>query len=676
MIPLSFTSIGQKLTTVIMLITGAVLIIACSALFAFQAWTIKNRMINELAVTADMVSSNIAVAAMFKDEEKSEQILSGLQAMPQISGAWLELNDGTRLAEFGSLDEEHGGIIPKTGENLALEGHRALFVRTVVRDEAQQGTLYILADFEASYYALLKLNGSILMVVIAASLIFTYLLTGVLQHLITAPILKLTATANQIATAKDYSVRADKAGNDEVGVLTDTFNQMLEQIQAQDTALQSAHAELRNQIQSLAREIEERKAAQFAQERLIEINEATPDFVGRADLTGRTFYINPAGRKMFGLPPDLDVNTLKISDYHPEWVNKLIKEEALPTARQKGSWSGETALLHRDGREVHVSQVVIAHKNAAGEVESFSTVMRDMSERRAAEDALRESQEQLLKSSRLAGMAEVATSVLHNVGNVLNSVNVSGNVISERIRRSKIETLHKTTQLIIDHQEDLANFLTNDPRGQRFPEMLTAISNALRDEHNELVNEIEIINSNIGHIKEIVAMQQNYSRVSGVSELLEPTDLVEAALKMNALSLARHHIKVIQQFESVPKVQVDRHKVLQILVNLLTNAKHAVDETRRDDKQVTLKVQQCDEQFICIIVQDNGIGIETSNLTRIFSHGFTTKKTGHGYGLHSGAIAASEIGGSLRVHSDGLGTGSTFTLELPIAHHLSLQQSQ
>jgi len=145
---------------------------------------------------------------------------------------------------------------------------------------------------------------------------------------------------------------------------------------------------------------------------------------------------------------------------------------------------------------------------------------------------------------------------------------------------------------------------------------------------------------------------------------------------MNALSLARHHIKVIQQFESVPKVQVDRHKVLQILVNLLTNAKHAVDETRRDDKQVTLKVQQCDEQFICIIVQDNGIGIETSNLTRIFSHGFTTKKTGHGYGLHSGAIAASEIGGSLRVHSDGLGTGSTFTLELPIAHHLSLQQSQ
>ena len=667
--PSSFTSIRQKITTVIMLITGVVLVIACSALFAFQAWTIKNRMINELAVTADMVTGNIAVAAMFKDEEKSQQILSGLQAMPQISAAWLELNDGTRLAQFGNPNAENGSVIPKKGEDLTLVGHRALFVRTVRRDDTQQGTLYLLADFEASYFALLKLYGAILLLVIAVSLLFTYLLTGGLQHLITAPILSLTATANQIATGKDYSVRAKKAGNDEVGVLTDTFNLMLEQIQAQDSALQAAQAKLPDQIQSLAREIEERKAAQFAQERLIEINEATPDFVGRADLTGRTFYINPAGRKMFGLAPDLDVNTLKISDYHPDWVNKLIKEEALPTARLKGSWSGETALLHRNGGEVHVSQVVIAHKNAAGEVESFSTVMRDMSERRAAEDALRESQEQLLKSSRLAGMAEVATSVLHNVGNVLNSVNVSGNIISERIRSSKIETLHRTAQLILDHQKDLANFITNDPRGQRISEMLTAISNVLREEHNELVNEIDIINSNIGHIKEIVAMQQNYSRVSGVSEIIEVSQLVESAIKMNAISLARHRIEVIQNFSAAPKVQVDRHKVLQILVNLLANAKQAVDESGRTDKQITVKIQRNSDQFISIMVQDNGIGIESSNLARIFSHGFTTKKTGHGYGLHSGALAATEVGGSLKVQSDGLGTGATFTLELPISLH-------
>jgi PAS domain S-box-containing protein len=667
--PSSFTSIRQKITTVIMLITGVVLVIACSALFAFQAWTIKNRMINELAVTADMVAGNIAVAAMFKDEERSQQILNGLQAMPQISAAWLELNDGTRLAQFGNPNAENGSVIPKKGEDLTLVGHRALFVRTVRRDDTQQGTLYLLADFEASYFALLKLYGAILLLVIAVSLLLTYLLTGGLQHLITAPILTLTATANQIASGKDYSVRAKKAGNDEVGVLTDTFNLMLEQIQAQDSALQSAQAELRDQIQSLAREIEERKAAQFAQERLIEINEATPDFVGRADLTGRTFYINPAGRKMFGLAPDLDVNTLKISDYHPDWVNKLIKEEALPTARLKGSWSGETALLHRNGGEVHVSQVIIAHKNAAGEVESFSTVMRDMSERRAAEDALRESQEQLLKSSRLAGMAEVATSVLHNVGNVLNSVNVSGNIISERIRSSKIETLHRTAKLILDHQKDLANFITNDPRGQRISEMLTAISNVLREEHNELVNEIDIINSNIGHIKEIVAMQQNYSRVSGVSEIIEVAQLVESAIKMNAISLARHRIEVIQNFSAAPKVQLDRHKVLQILVNLLANAKQAVDESGRTDKQITVKIQRNSDQFISIMVQDNGIGIESSNLARIFSHGFTTKKTGHGYGLHSGALAATEVGGSLKVQSDGLGTGATFTLELPISLH-------
>lgn len=161
-------------------------------------------------------------------------------------------------------------------------------------------------------------------------------------------------------------------------------------------------------------------------------------------------------------------------------------------------------------------------------------------------------------------------------------------------------------------------------------------------------------------------MQQSYSRVGGLIEQLEVKDLVTDALKMLAVSLTRHKVSVTHEHETVPKVQVDRHKVLQIPVNILSNAKHAVDDSGREDKEVTIRIHGHGRGCVRISVQDNGIGIAPENLTKIFAHGFTTKKSGHGFGLHSGALAAIEAGGTLHVHSDGVGKGATFTLELPV----------
>jgi signal transduction histidine kinase len=123
-------------------------------------------------------------------------------------------------------------------------------------------------------------------------------------------------------------------------------------------------------------------------------------------------------------------------------------------------------------------------------------------------------------------------------------------------------------------------------------------------------------------------------------------------------------VEVVREFENVPPMNVDKHKLLQILVNLVRNAKYACQESERVDKQMTVRVANGDGR-IKISVIDNGVGIPPENLTRIFNHGFTTRKDGHGFGLHSGALAAKEIGGSLNVHSDGPGQGAAFTLELP-----------
>src|SRR5438094_4881589 len=98
-----------------------------------------------------------------------------------------------------------------------------------------------------------------------------------------------------------------------------------------------------------------------------------------SDVQKNVFYINRAGRQMVGIEPDASLSR-KIPAFHPEWANEIIRHEGIPVAMIEGSWQGDNALLHRDGREIPVSQVIIAHKNENG-VQFLSTVMRDMSER-------------------------------------------------------------------------------------------------------------------------------------------------------------------------------------------------------------------------------------------------------------------------------------------------------
>ena len=507
-------SIRQKITLVILLISSFVLLLACAGLFAFQAWSIKRNFTRELGAMGEIVANNIAVAAMFNDEEKAALTLAGLKAIPQIVSARLDLNDGTRLAHFG-VESAAAGFEGAPTQGFRTEGARVLLAQPVMRDDRRVGTLYLHADFQAVYAGLLRLYGGIFALVLVVSLLLAFVLSNRLQHFITAPILRLAGTARTISADKDYAVRAEKAGGDEVGLLTDAFNQMLAQIQQ-------------------------------------------------------------------------------------------------------------------------------------------------------ADEALRLSQQKLVETSRLAGMAEVATGVLHNVGNVLNSVNVSASLVVQKLRRSKAPKLGKAAALLTDHQGDLGVFLTADPSGKKLPGYLAKLGQYFVAENAEVLREVDQLGRNIEHLKEIVAMQQSYARVSGVFEHLPADRLVEDAIAMNVGAFERHGVVVERRFSPVPLVRVDRHKVLQILINLLGNAKYALDDGRRLDKRIAISLA-ADEHSVRIEIADNGVGISQENLTRIFSHGFTTRVDGHGFGLHSGALAAREIGGALTVASAGAGCGATFTLELPIA---------
>jgi len=282
-----------------------------------------------------------------------------------------------------------------------------------------------------------------------------------------------------------------------------------------------------------------------------------------------------------------------------------------------------------------------------------------------AENELKQTHQRLVDASRQAGMAEVATSVLHNVGNVLNSVNVSSSLIAEKMRTSKVVNIAKVVALIRAHENNLENFLTEDPKGKQLPDYLANLAAHLEEEQEDILHEVGSLVNNIVHIREIVAMQQNYAKSSGVREMLKVGDLISDALNMNREAITRHKIEVRRDFDEVPPILTEKHKVLQILVNLIRNAKHACGDSGKPDKQIVLRVAKGDG-CIQISVADNGVGIAGENLTRIFGHGFTTRKEGHGFGLHSGALSAKEIGGSLHAFSKGLGCGATFTLELPV----------
>jgi signal transduction histidine kinase len=262
-------------------------------------------------------------------------------------------------------------------------------------------------------------------------------------------------------------------------------------------------------------------------------------------------------------------------------------------------------------------------------------------------------------------MAEIATNVLHNVGNVLNSVNISASLVTDKVKKPRSAGLGKVAALLQQHENDLESFVATDERAKHLPVYLSQLAQHLIVDQEFTLQELGLLRKNIDHIKEIVAMQQSYSKLVGVPERLAVAGLVDDALRMNTGAFTRHGVQLKCEIDEVPEIVVEKHKVLQILVNLLRNAKYACEASGKTEKEVVVRVAK-KTGGVQITVTDNGVGIQPEHMKRIFSHGFTTKKDGHGFGLHSGALAAKELGGALRVDSAGPGHGATFTLDLPL----------
>jgi PAS domain S-box-containing protein len=421
--------------------------------------------------------------------------------------------------------------------------------------------------------------------------------------------------------------------------------------------------------QGILLEITERKQvdAQLAHERdlLRALLESSTDAIYFKDRQSRFIRCSAAMARLFHLgSPDEVIGKRDFDFFGEAHARKAFEDEQeiIRTGQpvigitEKETWP--------DGRVTWALTSKMPFYNSNHEIIGTLGISKNITAFKDAEGKVEQLHRQLLETSRQAGMAEVATSVLHNVGNVLNSVNVSTTLLLDNAKQSKVSSLAKAVALLNEHAGDVGAYLTGDAKGKCLPGYLNLLSEELTREQQRTLAELKSVRENIEHVNEIVAMQQNYAKVSGVTETIKVTEIVDDALRMNAGAMIRHEVNLVREYTDETVVNIDKHKVLQILVNLIRNAKYACDDSGRKDKQIRLKIFRRD-QWICIAVMDNGIGIPPENLTRIFNYGFTTRKEGHGFGLHSGALAAKELGGALTAHSEGTGLGSAFTLELP-----------
>jgi C4-dicarboxylate-specific signal transduction histidine kinase len=281
-----------------------------------------------------------------------------------------------------------------------------------------------------------------------------------------------------------------------------------------------------------------------------------------------------------------------------------------------------------------------------------------------AEQKLKESSQKLIEASRKAGMSEVATGVLHNVGNVLNTMNISVEQLMDHLKNSKLYNLFELTDLLDKKKENVHDFIYSDEKGKMIPRYLISLGHHLKSDLELQFEEINRMNSNIEHVKEIVSLQQSLSVKHGLIERVSSGELIERAISINSLAYDRHGVELVREFDPDVILEVNSIKVLQILTNLISNAKYSLDHNT-GSRTVIIKTKIPEDGFFMIEVIDNGMGISKEDMEHLFEYGFTTRQEGHGFGLHNSAIAAKEIGGELRVSSQGKRKGAVFSLIFP-----------
>ncbi len=277
-------------------------------------------------------------------------------------------------------------------------------------------------------------------------------------------------------------------------------------------------------------------------------------------------------------------------------------------------------------------------------------------------DEMKSIQMEALENAHKAGMADVAADVLHNVGNVLNSVVTSAYCINERNAGSGIEKLIKARAVLVENKDNLKEFISSDPKGEKLLKYIMLILCDIEDDCKYIDKHSQRIKDKTQIISEIIHSQQKYTFNQNFHEVLQLENIINDSLIILTNSIKSRNVKIIKEYEKNIFVDIQKTKLINVLIHIINNALESMDEIHVNRKELRIKIFEKNNRKFCWI-SDSGTGIKKGNIEKIFIHGYTTKRNGHGFGLHSCANYMTEMKGSLKVKSDGEGKGSTFILE-------------
>jgi PAS domain S-box-containing protein len=476
-----------------------------------------------------------------------------------------------------------------------------------------------------------------LSIVFIISLAVTFLMVSYLSRYMSNPIVKLAHAAARIARG-DLSARVDINTSGEVRMLVDSFNKMTSDMQK--TTVSKDY--FNNIIQSMF-------------DSLIVVS---PDYTIRMVNSATCDLLNYREDELIGSPVGKILNA-ELLEKEAE-VNGLIMQGLNDNM--------ETVYTTKEDREIPVIFSSSIMPGSDGSTSGYVCVARDITERIKTEKELAEAQKQLVDSAHKAGMADIATGILHNLGNVLNSVNLSAEEITQIVRTGKVTSFINANQLLKEHMDHIGEFLSTDEKGKKLPEFYLKLGDVLLEENRRIDQNMKRIEDKISTMKGIVATQQDYARAEFHSEKEELPKIINDVMKIQKDLIESNGVHILGDYEKPLRCKVHKYKLVQVLLNLVKNAVESMKGNDFHNKTKELKIEtgRIDDDNDFIRVVDNGCGIPTENHIKIFNHGFTTKEKGHGFGLHASANAMTEMGGSLSAESDGENKGAAFTVKLPV----------
>jgi len=612
-------TIKNKLTVIMMITSLGAVLLACVVFINSSFILHKKEHLQKNIRLANITGSNCQAALMFDIPEDAEKMLSSLSADRSIIFACLYTPDGKVFAEYRKSDK-YADITPSEmrDQGYSYEGKYLRLFHTILLNDKAIGSIYLLDD-EREIYTALKWDIFTLVLVLLVTLTAAYIIAFRLQKVISKPILSLAETAETVTKTKDYSIRAEKHGKDEVGTLIDSFNLMLSEIQLRESAL----AESEERFRSLA---------QTASSAIISANS-----------NGEIVFWNPVAEKMFGFPEDEAIGS-PLTMIMPERYRRMhTKGFQRVVGTGKTRITGKTVELYglkKDGSEFPLE--LSLSKWSTPEGTFFTAILNDITIRKKGQTE----RERLLRA--LASKNEELESIVYTASHDLRSplVNIDG--FSQELAYSCDDavTLFREVELPHELEKKLENVLTED---------IPASLNFIRSSTNKMDMLVK------GLLK--------LSRLGRAVFEIKPLDMNKMFAHIQRTM--QHQINesgvelVIE--EELPNCMGDTSQIHQVFTNLIDNALKYLDPERKGQ----VRISGCPEKDKSIYsVQDNGVGIDPGHKEKVFEifHRLNPEGAirGEGIGLTIVKRIIDRHGGKIWVDSE-TGKGTTFHIALPSA---------